>query len=103
MSQTEDNLKEYEESEASACTIFKRLSDIVKEHFIYDGINAGDIDITSDTDPRSTLGADSLDMLELIMATEIAFGLDIPDRDVADFTTIGDFVDYLREKRLQKK
>jgi len=42
------------------------------------------------------LGADSLDTVELVMALEEAFGLDIPDEDADKMKTVGDALDYLR-------
>lgn len=41
------------------------------------------------------LGADSLDTVELVMAFEEEFGLDIPDEDAEKMRTVGDAVDYL--------
>jgi acyl carrier protein len=42
------------------------------------------------------LGADSLDTVELVMALEDEFGLDIPDEDADKMKTVGDALDYLR-------
>ena len=42
------------------------------------------------------LGADSLDTVELVMALEEEFGLDIPDEDADKMKTVGDALDYLR-------
>ncbi|HEX6134210.1 MAG TPA: acyl carrier protein [Longimicrobiales bacterium] len=44
------------------------------------------------------LGADSLDTVELVMAFEEEFGLEIPDEDAEQLQTVGDAVKYLREK-----
>lgn len=41
------------------------------------------------------LGADSLDVVELIMAFEDEFGISLPDEDVAKLKTIGNIVDYI--------
>ena len=41
------------------------------------------------------LGADSLDTVELVMAFEEEFGIDIPDEDAEQMRTVGDAVDYL--------
>ncbi len=48
------------------------------------------------------LGADSLDTVELIMALEEEFDLDIPDEDAEKLSTVGSAVDYI-EKRLADK
>jgi len=42
------------------------------------------------------LGADSLDTVELVMALEEEFGLDIPDEDADKMKTVGDAIDYLK-------
>ena len=46
------------------------------------------------------LGADSLDVVELVMALEERFGLEIPDADVASLRTIGDVEAYLAMRLL---
>jgi acyl carrier protein len=43
------------------------------------------------------LGADSLDTVELVMAFEEEFGVDIPDEDAEQMRTVGDAIKYLRE------
>lgn len=43
------------------------------------------------------LGADSLDTVELVMAFEEEFGIDIPDEDAEQMRTVGDAVNYLAE------
>ena len=43
------------------------------------------------------LGADSLDLVELIMALEEEFGIEIPDGDAEKVVTVGDVVSYIKE------
>jgi acyl carrier protein len=45
------------------------------------------------------LGADSLDIVELVMAFEEAFEIDIPDEDAEKITTVKDAVDYIEAKK----
>ena len=45
------------------------------------------------------LGADSLDIVELVMAFEEAFDLDIPDEDAEKITTVKQAVDYIEGKK----
>ncbi len=44
------------------------------------------------------LGADSLDIVELVMAMEEEFDIEIPDEDAEKIQTIGDAISYLKEK-----
>ena len=41
------------------------------------------------------LGADSLDLIELVMSCEDEFGITLPDEEIAKFKTVGDIVNYL--------
>ena len=43
------------------------------------------------------LGADSLDIVELVMALEEEFGIDIPDEDADKLKTVGDAMNYLQQ------
>ncbi|MBN9502188.1 MAG: acyl carrier protein [Armatimonadetes bacterium 55-13] len=45
------------------------------------------------------LGADSLDVVELVMAFEDEFGIDIPDDEVGEIKTVGDAVTYIDKKK----
>ena len=48
------------------------------------------------------LGADSLDTVELIMALEEEFSVEIPDEDAEKMTTVGDAIRYIEEKTADK-
>jgi len=48
------------------------------------------------------LGADSLDTVELIMALEEEFGVEIPDEDAEKMATVGDAIKYIEEKATNK-
>jgi acyl carrier protein len=54
--------------------------------------------VTDDASFVDDLGADSLDTVELVMAFEEEFGVDIPDEDAEQMRTVGDAIAYLREK-----
>ena len=48
------------------------------------------------------LGADSLDTVELVMALEEEYGVEIPDEDAEKLTTVGDAIKYIEEKLASK-
>jgi len=48
------------------------------------------------------LGADSLDTVELVMALEEEFGIEIPDEEAEKITTVGDAIKYIEEKTANK-
>lgn len=48
------------------------------------------------------LGADSLDTVELVMALEEEFGIEIPDEDAEKMATVGDAIKYIEEKAKSK-
>ncbi len=53
--------------------------------------------VTDDASFVEDLGADSLDTVELVMAFEEEFGIDIPDEDAEQMRTVGDAIKYLKE------
>ena len=54
--------------------------------------------VTDDASFVEDLGADSLDTVELVMAFEEEFGIDIPDEDAEQLRTVGDAIKYMKEK-----
>lgn len=64
------------------------------------------VDVERVTDGASfieDLGADSLDTVELVMALEEEYGVDIPDEDVEKVTTVKDVIAYIEEKGIEIK
>lgn len=53
--------------------------------------------VTDEASFVEDLGADSLDTVELVMAFEEEFGIDIPDEDAEQMRTVGDAIKYLKE------
>jgi acyl carrier protein len=49
------------------------------------------------------LGADSLDMVQIMVAVEDALNIDLEDKDMKSLTNIGAFIDYLKKKVAEKK
>lgn len=54
--------------------------------------------ITLDTRIKEDLGADSLDILQIVMTVEEEYGITIPDDDLAGFETVGDIVAYFEKE-----
>ena len=71
---------------------FETIRDIIAEQL---GIDKDEI--TTETSIFDDLGADSLDLVELVMAIEQEFDLEIDDDDVEKIKTIGDAVNYIKE------
>ena len=59
-------------------------------------------DVKPDSSFVDDLGADSLDTVELVMALEEEFGIEIPDEDAEKMTTVGEAVKYINEKSKNK-
>ncbi len=72
--------------------IFENVRDALAQQF-----EADPDSITMDTSLIDDLGADSLDVVELIMSLEDAFGISINDEDAAQLTTVRKIVDYLEK------
>ncbi|MFO7611005.1 MAG: acyl carrier protein [Clostridia bacterium] len=62
---------------------------------IVDQLGVDEDQVTMDASFIEDLGADSLDIVELIMSMEDEFGVDIPDTDAEKITTVRDAVDYI--------
>ncbi len=55
-------------------------------------------EISNDASFMEDLGADSLDLVELVMSFENDFGITIPDEDSAELTTVQQAIDYVKAK-----
>ncbi len=72
---------------------FERVKGIIAEQL---GIDEGEI--RPESSFVDDLGADSLDVVELIMALEEEFGIEIPDEDVEQMSTVEEAVEYIESK-----
>lgn len=57
--------------------------------------------ITEASSFKDDLGADSLDLFELVMALEDEYGVEIPAEDLENMVTVGDVMNYLKEKGVE--
>ena len=67
---------------------------------IAEQLNCEESEITADTSFKDDLGADSLDLFELVMAFEEAYNVEIPSEDLEKLETVGDVMDYIRDKEI---
>ncbi|MEX2584485.1 MAG: acyl carrier protein [Gemmatimonadota bacterium] len=74
--------------------IESRVKDIIINEL---GVEADKV--TPDASFVEDLGADSLDTVELVMAFEEEFGIEIPDEDAEKMQTVGDAVDYIKKQQ----
>jgi len=73
--------------------IIEKVIEILSNQFEVD-----ENEITSDTALVDDLGADSMDSLEITMAIEEEFDIEIPDEDAEELRTVGDIVNYLEAR-----
>jgi acyl carrier protein len=74
-------------------SIEEKVKDIIVEQL---GVNPDQV--TSQASFIEDLGADSLDIVELVMAFEEEFGVEVPDEDAEKLQTVGDVIKYIEDK-----
>ena len=72
--------------------VFDRVKEIIVEQ-----LGVASDSVTTEASFIDDLGADSLDIVELIMALEEEFDMEIPDSDAEKVVTVGDVVDYIKD------
>lgn len=75
-------------------TEFERITEIIVEQL---GVEADEVKMESSF--IEDLGADSLDIVELVMALEEEFDIQIPDEDAEKIRTVGEAVQYIKENQ----
>ena len=73
---------------------FQKVRSIVSEQLSVESEK-----VKSDSNFQNDLGADSLDTVELVMALEEAFNIEIPDEAAEGIATVGDAVKFIEEKQ----
>ena len=71
--------------------VFEKMKQILSEQ-----LDADIESITMDTDIQDDLGADSLDVVEMLMSIEDEFEIEIPDEKIETLKTVGQVVEYIQ-------
>ncbi|MBQ2420174.1 MAG: acyl carrier protein [Clostridia bacterium] len=74
--------------------VFEKIREI-----LCDQLDLNEDDVTMSSNLLDDLGADSLDMVDLVMTIEDEFELDVEDEDVENIKTVGDIVHYIEENK----
>lgn len=74
--------------------MLKKVKEIVAE-----SLNVEESTLSETTSFKEDLGADSLDLFEMVMAFEEAFEVEIPSEDLEQITTVGDVVKYIESHK----
>lgn len=72
--------------------VFEKIKEIIVEQ-----LGVAETSVTMEASFIDDLGADSLDIVELVMALEEEFDIEIPDADAEKVATVGDVVEYIKE------
>ncbi len=67
------------------------------KEILVDQLDVEEEKVTLEASITEDLGADSLDVVDLIMSLEEEFGLEIPDEEVENIKTVGDIVKYIED------
>ena len=76
--------------------MLEKMREIIAEQLNCDGET-----IVLDTSFKDDLGADSLDLFELVMAFEEEYGVEIPSEDLEGLTTVGSVIEYMKSKGVE--
>ena len=74
-------------------TVLEKVKEVISEQLDVEDVDS----ITTETTFIDDLGADSLDIVELIMALEEEFDMEIPEEEAEKITSVGDVVNYIEE------
>ena len=72
--------------------IFEKVREI-----LMDQLDVEEDAVTMDSNIQNDLGADSLDIVDLVMSLEEEFDCEIPDEEIENIKTVGDIVKYIEE------
>ena len=76
--------------------MLERMKEIIAEQ-----LSVEEEIVTESSSFKEDLGADSLDLFELVMALEDEYSIEIPSDDLQNLLTVGDVMNYLKEKGVE--
>ena len=71
------------------------------KEIIADQLGLSEDEVTLEASFKEDLDADSLDLFELVMALEEEYDVEIPSDDLAELNTVGDVINYLKDKGVE--
>lgn len=71
------------------------------KEIIADQLGVSEDEVTLEASFKENLDADSLDLFELVMALEEEYDVEIPSDDFAELNTVGDVINYLKDKGVE--
>jgi len=77
----------------------EKSTDLKVKDIIVEQLSVNAEQVTPEAKFIEDLGADSLDIVELVMAFEEEFGVEVPDSDAEKLLTVGDVVKYIEDKQ----
>ena len=77
--------------------MFEKVKQMIAEQ-----LSADESTLTEETSFKDDLGADSLDLFQLVMAMEDEFKVEIPSDDLEKLATVGDVMKYLKDKGVEE-
>ena len=76
--------------------MFEKIQEIICEQLSVD-----ESEVSLEASFKDDLGADSLDLFELVMALEEEYGIEIPTDDLSQITTVGEVIEYLKAQGIE--
>ena len=76
--------------------MLEKMSEMIAEQ-----LNCDAAEISAETSFKDDLGADSLDLFELVMALEDEYNIEIPAEELTELETVGDVIEYLKGRGIE--
>lgn len=77
--------------------MFEKIQEIIAKQ-----LGVDEAEVKEESTFKDDLGADSLDLFELVMALEDEYGIEIPSEDLESIVKVSDIMDYLKKKGIEE-